>query len=445
MVRCRGYRLLATRGMAMALVLAACSPLLIKRSYRPLLAARLRWPGSRHTLLAASPGSLARVAAGVPLLPGELGQRAAYPLGQVTDWGQAQPETLARASYNRAQQLATQAAGMQVGRGHRQVMLQRQAFLWRAAIAQLQTIPPTSPLAPLASQQQHLYQQRLAVVIAHLREIEADALKQIAGKLGAAEGVRISVCHLAGACRHYQGQLPPASPASLIKVPIALVLLQQVATTAKDLGDRIYIAPHNFTETMAPARISVGRHYSLGQVMARMIDESNNIATNQLIDYLGWSTLNHELQRQGFATIRVRTKLVGAHTYPSHNRGWAANILTTAELTTLMRSVYAQRLPGAGHLIRALATQTHHDFGYQALRAFPSQRVAWLGEKTGQNSRVIGSTLAVRIDGEIYVLTVTLDHSGNHHRLRQIIQDVVGYLLYQDGLREAPLPLAQGS
>ncbi|ASC72799.1 Serine hydrolase [Halomicronema hongdechloris C2206] len=422
------------------LVLAACYPLVLRAmSLAP----------SSHVQTRDLPQSLGPAETGLaPVrlisLPGTTQMAiAADPLSPAIQWWRPPSDTLARDAYGLARRLAAQAVAMQVGRGNGQFVWQRQAFLWRAAIAQLQTIPPTSPLATLASHEQRLYATRLAAVTARLEAVEADVLGQIAGRLGSPRIVRISVCPLMGTCRHHQGQVPPASPASLIKMPIAFVLLQQVAATASDLGDSIYIDPHNFTENGAQARIFVDRHYSLGQVMARMIDESNNIATNQLIDYLGWATLNLALQQQGFATIQVRTKLVGAETSPTQNMGWAANTLTTAELTDLMRSVYARRVPGAEHLIRALATQTHRDFGYEALRAFPAQRVAWLGEKTGQNSQVIGSTLAVRVDGQVYLLTVTLDRSGNQRRLRQILRDVVSYLLYREPLLGSPL--AQGS
>jgi beta-lactamase class A len=160
-----------------------------------------------------------------------------------------------------------------------------------------------------------------------------------------------------------------------------------------------------------------------------MINESNNIATNQLVDYLGWDYINTTLTEMGFPNTTVHTKLVGDRTYPTYNRGTAPNTTTTNELTEMMRQIYTFQHPGDGEILDALVSQYDHDFGYTALKSLDRQRVSWIGEKTGQNSKVIGSTLAVKVDDERYVLTVTLDHSANQFMLRQIIQDVVQHLL----------------
>jgi beta-lactamase class A len=58
--------------------------------------------------------------------------------------------------------------------------------------------------------------------------------------------------------------------------------------------------------------------------------------------------------------------------------------------------------------------------------------IEWLGEKTGQNNRLIGSTLAMRIGSQRYALTVAIDHSGDPQAVRDIIQAVARHLLNTD-------------
>ena len=75
-----------------------------------------------------------------------------------------------------------------------------------------------------------------------------------------------------------------ASPASLNKLPIAIALLHKADTDSISLSSDLYIEQRNFTEDAEGTKINIRETYSLQQVMAHMIDQSNNVATNQLID-----------------------------------------------------------------------------------------------------------------------------------------------------------------
>jgi len=54
-------------------------------------------------------------------------------------------------------------------------------------------------------------------------------------------------------------------------------------------------------------------------------------------------------------------------------------------------------------------------------------QVQWLGEKTGQNSLVLGTTLAMSIGGEAYVMTVIDTRSGDL-QMRQSISKIADYI-----------------
>ncbi|MBD0269014.1 MAG: serine hydrolase, partial [Cyanobacteria bacterium Co-bin8] len=257
----------------------------------------------------------------------------------------------------------------------------------------------------------------------------SEFLEEIAEDTGQPSAIRISLCHELGECRDYQGDVPPESPASLIKLPVAVALMQRVAVEGLDLEEDIYIDPHNFTENADGAKIFIDHEYPLREVMARMINESNNIATNQLVDYIGWDALNTILTERGFPNTTVSTKLVGESIYPTENMGSAPNTTTTNELTEMMRQIYTFQHPGDEEILDALVSQSDWDFGYAALKRLDRKRVTWIGEKTGQNSKVIGSTLGVKVDDERYLLTVTIDNSANQILLREVIQEVVQHIL----------------
>ncbi|HSM83680.1 MAG TPA: hypothetical protein VLS96_18475, partial [Nodosilinea sp.] len=60
------------------------------------------------------------------------------------------------------------------------------------------------------------------------------------------------------------------------------------------------------------------------------------------------------------------------------------------------------------------------------------------GEKTGRNSKVLGSTSAVVVAGQTYIITTTLDHSGHDALLRTVIASIVEHLLTHDGFGADP-------
>lgn len=340
-------------------------------------------------------------------------------------------EQTAEADYDRAQQLAAQAIATRSQGSEDDQTLQQEAFLWDAALAQLDQIPEESLLAAAAAEKELEYLAGAEGVSRQVATAGSEFLAEIAADTGRPEAIRITLCHLSGVCRDWQGDIPPASPASLIKLPIAVALMDKVTRENIDLDTEIYVEPYNWTENAQGAKIFVDRTYSLREVMVRMIKESNNIATNQLVDYIGWDDLNQILSDRGFPNTTVNTKLAGDSTLPSVNRnsGGGPNTMTANEVTEMMRQIYTFQHPGDEEILDALVGQYDWDFGYRAVTSLRSDRVAWIGEKTGQNSKVIGSTLAVKIDDQRYFLTVTIDNSANQFMLREVIQGVIQHIL----------------
>ncbi len=342
-------------------------------------------------------------------------------------------EAAADADFQRAKELAIQGiatrdAGREDGQETLDELLQ-QEYLWESAIRQLDQIPEDSVLAESAAEKREEYAAILQPVAKQIDRLQSAFLTEIAEGTDRPEAIRITLCHLSGECRDYQGDVPPESPASLIKVPVALVLIHKVTRENLDIEEPIRIDPRNWTETADGAGIFVDQEYPLRIVMERMINESNNIATNQLIDYLGWDYLEQTLEELGYTQTKVRSKLVGERVAPTYNRRIGDNTMTTNEVTEMMRQIYTLQNPDYELIMNGLVSQSDRELGWQAVSQLKNKRVAWIGEKTGQNLDVIGSTMAVKIDNERYVLTVTIDNSADQRMLRQVIQETIQYVL----------------
>ena len=367
--------------------------------------------------------------------------------------------------FDRAMAFAKEAVGAfqsaQTNPARRLENTRRERELWQASIQSLNAISPDSALYNQASAKQSQYQQLLATAEHKVAEADSAFLTQIIQDAGVRpHQAHITLCQIdnpqsnphsgpdkllmpahpnrtaktqvksqinSQQCRHYQGDELLASPASLIKLPIAIALSQTASAENIDLSQKIKIDPGNFTENAEGATIEIGKAYAVGEVMAQMIDRSDNIATNQLIDYIGRDRLARILEEMGYVDTYAGHKLAGDRVMPD-DMGDRVNQSTTNDLTAMLVNAYSLQTPGERVLLGALHSQTDKEMGYRALQG---ANVRWLGEKTGQNGRVIGSTLAMQVGEVRYALSVAIDRSGDAQAVREIVAGIADYLATQ--------------
>ena len=299
---------------------------------------------------------------------------------------------------------------------------QQTQFLWNQALNNLQSVPQDSFLASLTASKTQEYRENLTAATSQVQQAKSDFLAEVARESGLSGQASIGICRLSRECVHLRGDVPPVSPASLIKVPIAVALMQKVETEKISLNKEVFVNRGNFTED-ASTKILSPKNYPLKTLLEEMIDRSSNTATNQLIDYLGSDYINQFLDNRGYEVTRVNFKLMGQKIMPA-NPGSGRNRLTANELTEMMVQIYNGETPGAKKLIETLNGQYDRALGFAALQGTKAQ---WLGEKTGQNSLVLGTTLAMNIDGEAYVMTVIDTRSGDL-QMRQSISKIADYI-----------------
>ncbi|MEG3866416.1 serine hydrolase [Microcoleus sp. Z1_B2] len=300
---------------------------------------------------------------------------------------------------------------------------QQTQFFWHQALNNLQEVPQNSFLASLTASKTQEYRENLTAATSQVQQAKSDLLGVLARESGLSAQASIGICNLSRECVNLRGDVPPISPASLIKLPIAVALMQKVEKEKISLNQEVLVTRGNFTED-ASAKIRSNRNYPLQLLLEEMIYRSSNIATNQLIDYLGSDYINQYLDNSGYEVTRVNFKLMGERIMPS-NPGSGRNRVTANELTEMMVQIYNGETPGAKLLIETLNRQYDHALGFAALEGTKAQ---WLGEKTGQNSWVLGTTLAMSIDDEAYVITV-IDSRSGELQMRQSISKIADYMV----------------
>jgi beta-lactamase class A len=340
-----------------------------------------------------------------------------------------QIEETAREKWGEAIRQANQALELQQSSSSSTETLQQIYTTWQSAIDALREVPDQSLMTKAAQEKLNAYETNLELAAYNYDTARSGFLEAIAERTGLPiEDVHITVCHIDGECRRLNGNVPLASPASLIKVPIAVALMEKVTSAGINLDTKILVNRGNYTEDASD--IWVGVEYSLRKLVMRMINQSSNIATNQFIDYLGRDYINQVMRDRGYNVTFVDYKVVGENTYPA-NAGSIPNRSTTNELTEMMRQIYRQEHRGDDVLIDALTTQYDTVLAHDGLKG---TNATWMGEKTGQNSKVLGTTYAFKIAQEMYIATIALDYSGNERAIRQCVKDIAKHIMENRGL-----------
>jgi len=296
---------------------------------------------------------------------------------------------------------------------------------WQQAITTLQSIPARSFLSPQAQAKLKTYQQQLQYIQTRLEQSQSQFLGPIAQRAGLSSQAAISLTDPQGNFYTLRGDFVPKSAASLIKLPLAVVALHWAKEKQHPLDYPLMIQPQNNTEDASAIR--VGREYPLGTVIAQMLNRSSNIAPNQLMDTLGWDYINQVIQNYGYKSIKIYSKLVGQNRQPA-NLGQQSNGNSARDLSRLMAQIYQNQVPHASFLQQALAQQQDREIGFAALQNTQAQ---WLGEKTGQNSLVVGSIMAFELRGQTYTLAIMDRNSVGTAALKRAIHNIVLHLQNQ--------------
>lgn len=337
-----------------------------------------------------------------------------------------QVEETAKELWDQALRAGGQAAALGVGDDASKADLKQAYDLWKEAVSALKEVPNDSLLADEAAAKLQQYQPNYGVAAYRYDTARSEFLLPIAEQTGMGDRVRITVCTLERECRRLRGDEPPASPASLIKVPVAIALMEKLTAENTSIDTPVLVSRGNWTEDAG--KIWVGQEYPLKKIMFDMISLSGNIATNQLIDYVGREDINRILRDRGYTVTTVNTKLVGQRTYPA-NAGVGPNEMNSDELTDMMVGIYNGEHPGDDLILEALVNQYDWELGYEAIK----RPAVWIGEKTGQNSKVLGTTVGVNIKGQRYVITVTIDYTGSEPAVKSVVRGIVEHLIKHDG------------
>lgn len=198
-------------------------------------------------------------------------------------------------------------------------------------------------------------------------------------------------------------------PASMIKTPLAVAVA--AAERAGRLGwlDRVAVEPANLTPNDAPSPLAGGATATIRELVDLMLERSDNVATNVLVDIVERGRATADLLALGFADTAIRRKLSGALPLIADPHATGANTHPPREAARLFARLAAGDLPGAGVIVPALEAQVWNaklPAGLQAADRF--------AHKTGDTDDVShdGGILTLA-SGARYILVVYSDLPSN--------------------------------
>lgn len=135
-----------------------------------------------------------------------------------------------------------------------------------------------------------------------------DFIRELELQHGCTAGCVIQDVHTGELFADYQREMVFKS-ASLIKTPIMLCALEEVEKGALSLETLIPVEPRHCVGDEAPV-IANGTDVPLSVLLEHMITDSNNSATNVLIDLLGMDRVNNYSQRTGLKDTLLRRHML---------------------------------------------------------------------------------------------------------------------------------------
>lgn len=136
------------------------------------------------------------------------------------------------------------------------------------------------------------------------------------------------------------GENEIVSSASLIKIPIMGEVLRQVMEGCLSLDQRIIVKEEQKVPFSILNELSTGNSYSLKDVITLMIIQSDNTATNILIDLAGMDNINKFIKLNGLNNTVLGRKMMD---FNARKEG-RDNYTTAADMANILEKIYNKEL-----------------------------------------------------------------------------------------------------
>ena len=206
-------------------------------------------------------------------------------------------------------------------------------------------------------------------------------------------------------------------PASVIKVAMMTEAFRQYASGEIDPDQMVVVSAANQTTTAEATPFEPGYRATIREMVALMIERSDNIATNQLFDVLRRERVTASMRELGLATFLLGRKLSGSEPLIVDPDMIGRNRLPPEEIGLLLALIACDAVPGAEDQRHLLSRCVHNQKLVPGL--MPGDRFMHKTGETSEQSHDAG--ILVTATGRRYAIVLYTtpeplpDHSDATH------------------------------
>lgn len=238
-----------------------------------------------------------------------------------------------------------------------------------------------------------------------------------------------------------RGSMFPA--ASLVKIPIMAGCYMAVEEGSLSLAEEIQLDARDKTAGSGVLKAKPsGSVYSVEKLIELMIAESDNTATNLLIDRIGAAKLNTFFKRQGLKATSLRRKMMDF----SRRRQGVENYTSAGDIALLLERMYRGKFINAKVSRRCIDTLLHQKMKDRIPKKLPKDTP--IAHKTGLERFVCHDAGVVFApEGDFLICVLTKSRSkGGYRAMKDFIAKiaVAVYDNYDQGSVPAKPPARKG-
>lgn len=223
--------------------------------------------------------------------------------------------------------------------------------------------------------------------------------------------------------------------ASTIKLPVLLAFFEEVDAGRIDINQTMTIQPQQIASGSGDMQVAEpSTQYTALEVATQMIVNSDNTATNMMIDLLGGpDVLNDRFTRYGLETTQLNAPLPDLE---------GANLTSARDLSHTMLLISQGQTLSTRSRDRVLNI-LNRTLSKGLLPATLEEKGALTYNKTGDIGSVLGDVALVDLpNGKRYVVAALVERPNNDGRARELIRRVSSrtYLLAEKAVQSVVIP-----
>ncbi len=219
--------------------------------------------------------------------------------------------------------------------------------------------------------------------------------------------------------------------ASLVKIPIMLSCFYAAQENKIGLEDTLYLKASRKVEgSKALKDKPAGTAFTVGELIRPMITQSDNTATNMIIEYMGFDTLNEYFKKIGLKSTNISRKMID---FKQRRRG-IENYTTAGDIAFLLEDLYRSKFLNKNVSRQCLLLLGQQKINDRIPRKLP-QEETFIAHKTGLERSVCHDAGIVFTRKGNFLICVLVEHDNKvAGPAKKFISDIalLAYSYYQN-------------